>query len=188
MTAFLVRPPAVEPVSLAEAKAHVRLDHDAEDDLVAALIPAARGLVEHRTRRALIDQGWRIALDRWPRRTPVRLSPGPVTSVDAVTVFDGDGTPHVLAADETTVDLAGGRLLPGPTARRPGRSLNGVEIDFSCGYGETADAVPEPLRQAILLLVGHWFEVREAASLAIVASPVALGFEALVAPFRMVRL
>lgn len=188
MTAFLVRPPAAEPVSLAEAKAHVRLDHDAEDDLVAALIPAARGLVEHRTRRALIDQGWRLALDRWPRRGPVRLSPAPVASVDAVTVFGADGTPHVLAADDYAVDLAGGRLVPGPTATRPGRALNGIEIDYSCGYGETAAAVPEPLRQAILLLVGHWFEVREAASLGVIASPVAFGFEALVAPFRGARL
>lgn len=188
MTAFLVRPPAVEPVSLAQAKAQLRLDHDAEDDLVAALIPAARGLVEHRTRRGLVDQGWRLALDRWPRRGPVRLAPRPVISVDAVTVFDGDGTPHVLAEADTDVDLAGGRLLPGPSARQPGRTLNGIEIDYSCGYGETADAVPEPLRQAILLLVGHWFEVREAASLGVIASPVALGFDALVAPFRVARL
>lgn len=188
MTAFLVRPPAAEPVSLAAAKAQLRLDHDAEDDLVAALIPAARGLVELKTRRVLIDQGWRIALDGWPRRAPVRLSPLPVISVDAVTVYDEDGAPHVLAADEIEVDLVGGRLVPSASARRPGRALNGIEIDLSCGYGETAEAVPEPLRQAVLLLVGHWFEVREAASLGVVASPVALGFEALVAPFRRARL
>jgi uncharacterized phiE125 gp8 family phage protein len=188
MTAFLVRPPAVEPVSLAQAKAQLRLDHDAEDDLVAALIPAARGLVELKTRRALIDQGWRIALDRWPRRGAVRLSPLPVVSVDAVTVYDGEGAPHVLAADEVEVDLAGGRLVPCSAARRPGRAVNGIEIDLGCGYGETADAVPEALRQAVLMLVAHWFEVREAASLGVIASPVALGFEALVAPYRAVRL
>jgi uncharacterized phiE125 gp8 family phage protein len=118
----------------------------------------------------------------------VRLSPLPVIAVDAVTVYDVDGAPHVLAADEVEVDLTGGRLVPSSTARRPGRALNGIEIDYACGFGETADAVPEALRQAILLLVGHWFEVREAASLGVIASPVALGFEALVAPYRAVRL
>ena len=73
MTAALITPPALEPVSLADAKAHLRLDTDDDDQLVTAAIVAARVHVEALTRRLLIEQGWRVYLDRWPRKRIVTL-------------------------------------------------------------------------------------------------------------------
>ena len=77
MTAALITPPALEPVSLAEAKAHLRIDGDDDDALVTAAIVAARVHVEAATRRALIEQGWRVYLDAWPRKriVPIPIAP-----------------------------------------------------------------------------------------------------------------
>ena len=68
MTAALITPPALEPVALADAKAHLRLDTDDDDELITAAIAAARVHVEAMTRRCLIEQGWRVYLDRWPKQ------------------------------------------------------------------------------------------------------------------------
>jgi len=204
MTCFLTRPPAVEPVSLAEAKAHLRLDGSDEDGLVARLIAAARTHVEGRTSRALVDQGWRCVLDRWPARRDVWLRPAPVTAVTAVTVYDANGDGRVLAADEYSVDTASAPARLRPAAGRswicgdgawtavaggpadPGSPLNGIEIDFDAGYGP--DDVPAPLVQAVMMLVAHWHEHREAAAVGAVAAPVAIGLECLISPYRVARL
>ena len=66
MTLFRTVAPATEPVTLAEAKAYLRLQHDSEDALLAGLVRAAREEVERSTGAALIDQHWRMTLDAWP--------------------------------------------------------------------------------------------------------------------------
>jgi len=68
-----------------------------------------------------------------------------------------------------------------------GRAVNGLEIDLVCGYGGP-EAVPSPLRHAILMLVAYWFEVREAAEHGLVEGPVAGRTAALLAPYRVARL
>ena len=78
------------------------------------------------------------------------------------------------------------RLLGhGPT---PGRPLNGIEIDVVAGFGASGVAVPQSLRLAVMMLVARWFENREGLAHGIVPSAVAGEFEALVAPFRVMRL
>ena len=188
MAAFLTRAPAVEPVSTGEAKAHLRVDGEDEDGLIARLVTTARRHLEGRTRRAFVDQGWRTTLDGWPADGIVVLRPAPLAAVEAVTVFDGEGTPHVVAAADYTVVAARMPGLVRIAGVASGLAANGLEIDFAAGYGPAATDVPEPLRQAILMLVGHWFEHREAARIGAIAAPVALGVEALAAPYRVARL
>ncbi|MEP2164192.1 MAG: head-tail connector protein, partial [Nisaea sp.] len=77
MTAALITGPALEPVSLADVKAHLRVDASDEDALLTAAIVSARVHVESATRRVLIEQGWRIYYDAWPRRRIVRLPVAP---------------------------------------------------------------------------------------------------------------
>ena len=108
MQAILIAPPMVEPVSLAEAKAWLRVDVNDEDAAILSLISAARALVESATRRALVTQSWRLALDAWPfvgadggwsilstrpNATPyeIQLPLAPVQSVSAVRVYDAAG-------------------------------------------------------------------------------------------------
>src|SRR6185295_19907165 len=67
MPSILLTGPAVEPVTLAEAKLFLRVEHDDDDDLIAALVAGSRIHVEAQTRRALITQTWRLTRDAWPR-------------------------------------------------------------------------------------------------------------------------
>jgi uncharacterized phiE125 gp8 family phage protein len=70
----------------------------------------------------------------------------------------------------------------------PGRPFAGIEIDVECGYGDTASDVPEPLRQAIRLLVAHWYENRSIVSGAQTAAVLPVTVAALIAPYRMLSL
>lgn len=185
MTAILTEPPKVEPVTLAAARAHLRVDGADEDAAILDLIAAARRHVEAATGRALLEQGWRIVRDDVRPAGIVRLEPAPVMSVDAVSLRGADGTASVLSADAYVVDLASSRLriLPGV---RPLVAACQVEIDITAGYGTEPGHVPEPLRQAVLMLVAHWFSHREAA-LAAVPEPLKLGVDSLVRPYRLTR-
>ncbi len=186
-----VSAPAVEPLSLAEARLHLRLDTDAEDGLVAALILAARQMVEAHLGRALIRQGLRLWLDRWPPgRRAVDLPRPPLVEVTAVTGFDEDGTPAILDPGLWLADRVAtpGRLVlrAGTAAPSMGRCVNGISVDYTAGYGEAGADVPEPIRRGMALLVGHLFESREAGGEGV--RPLPLGVEALWAPYRVVRL
>lgn len=205
MQPILIAPPAAEPVTLAEARAWLRVDTNDEDAAIASLISAARMLVESATRRALVTQGWRVMLDAWPAgggeggwsilttrpsATPseIVIPLAPVQSVSAVRVYDAAGQPQTLA-------LATYRLVGAPERARlvflaqpphPGAAAGGIEIDLVAGYGDPPDT-PAALRHAILALVSWWFDNRgDVASTDAGSLPPRAA--ALVAPFRRGRL
>jgi uncharacterized phiE125 gp8 family phage protein len=187
MPATLIAGPALEPVSLDEVKAHLRVDHDDEDDLLTAAIVAARSHVESATRRVLVAQTWRVHLDRWPRRRLLRLPVGPLISVDEVRVRSANG-PTVVDAEAYVVDTASvpGRLfLSGDVLSPATRAPGAIEIDLTAGYGALASSVPSPLRHAIRMLVAHWYEQRGAVADPSRGATVPLGFAALIAPYRI---
>ncbi len=105
MKRILLEGPTVEPVLLAEAKAHLRLDTDDEDDLVGALIAAARVAVETEIRRVLISQSWRAIIESWSAGGVI-LPVVPVISVDEVRAVDADDVATVLDAEDYEFDPA----------------------------------------------------------------------------------
>jgi phage conserved hypothetical protein, phiE125 gp8 family len=161
MTLFRTVEPTAEPVTLAEAKAHLRLAGSGEDDLLAGLIRAAREDVERSTGVALIDQHWRLSLDCLPRNDTISLLRHPLREITGVTAFGSEGEATLVSPDDYFVDLDS-RPARLHFLRRPsyGRALNGLEIDFRAGFGEAGTDVPDLLRRAILLLVAHWYEFR----------------------------
>lgn len=189
MTPLALTPPAIEPVSLPEAKDFLRILADDEDDLLATLVTAARLMVEAASGRMLIDQHWRIVLDAWPRSGRLRLPLSPVSAVVAARVYDRDGGATPVEGEALSLEpgseppaiaLAG--ALPAP-----GRAHAGIEIDVVAGFGPLRDAVPAPLRQAVLRLACRWFELRgDVASRDAARLPEEVA--ALVAPFRRARL
>jgi uncharacterized phiE125 gp8 family phage protein len=189
MALFRITEPALEPVTVAEARAWLRLDHTSEDTLISELIRAARSEVEQQTGLALIDQQWRMTADRWPVSDMMFLPRGPVTGILAVTVYAADGTPATLDPADYVLDASSypARLLLEKRAT-PGRRMNGIEIDFACGHGPTGVEVPDTLRRAIKMLVAHWFEFRGAFRAD--EQPVSYpdGFLPLMRPYRRVRL
>lgn len=66
MPSIIIEQPAVEPISLAEAKSHLREDGDEQDSLIQMFITAARQQAEMITRRALVTQQWKMVIDRFP--------------------------------------------------------------------------------------------------------------------------
>ncbi len=188
MISYLLAGPAEEPVSLADAKAFLRVDDTAEDGLITTLCSAARLHVESVTGRAMLFQSWRLVLDGWPTERSIPLPVGPVESLTAVTAFDLDDEPHELDLDQFSVQ-AGRLMLPRSIDGAPAlRERLGLEIDYVAGHGEDAAAVPADLKQACLTLVGYWFENRDAVIVAGSGSVVPAGFDRLVAPYRRVSL
>ncbi|GGD09169.1 head-tail connector protein [Aquisalinus flavus] len=186
MSLTLITAPVGEPLTLAEIKFFLRVAHDTDDSLITDLAEAARGQVEAVTGLALMTQGWRLTLDRWPTE-PVTLLRPPVQSVTSVSVQGTDGI-------WTELDEGDYALIPGYPARvllkapppSPGIAAGGIRIDFTAGFGD-ADAVPGTLKQAMRLLTAHYHEHRTPASERRVTTlPNSVG--ALLAPWREVRL
>lgn len=190
MIPILVAAPAVEPVSLAEARAYLRLDDPEsphqEDGLIESLLVAARLAVEAATRLKLLAQTWRLSLANAPVGRAIRLPLSPVASVAQIRFFDVSGVASVA-------DPASYRLMQG--AQPPLVKLEagfpaapgGLEIDVVAGFGASAQSVPAPLRQAIRALVARWFEARgDGAGEAQTALPADVALA--LAPYRDMRL
>jgi uncharacterized phiE125 gp8 family phage protein len=166
MRPMLIGAPAIEPVSLAEAKSWLREDGADEDQLIQALIVSARLTLEAYTRRFFVTQSWRLVFDAWPESlcatSALAIPFAPFQSVTTIRVFDANDSAQTVPAASYRAPAAseGGRVVftSGPPA--PGRRADGVEIDFVAGYGALASQTPEPLRRAILMLVAHWREKR----------------------------
>jgi len=187
MIPLLIAGPAVEPVTLAQMRAYLRLDDDAEDDLVAALIKAARLVVEAAAGRQLVEQSWRLTLDRWPCRRAVLLPLSPLIRIEHIRVFDRFGAPADLAAALYRAERASDppRIVVESAAPEPGLAAQGIEIDIVVGFGPAAGDVPPPLAQSVRMLVARWFQNRGDAP-ADLTLPAEIA--ALVAPYRRMRL
>jgi uncharacterized phiE125 gp8 family phage protein len=164
MPLILTSTPATEPLALAEAKAHLRVPHADDDAYISTLIIAARRAVEARTGLALISQGWSMWCDRWPNAATVSLSLAPISAIGDIIVYGEDGTPAIYDPAHYYLD---GVSRPGRAVIRQdrlppmaGRRVNGIEVRFTAGFGASASAVPQDLKQALLLIIAHWFEHR----------------------------
>jgi uncharacterized phiE125 gp8 family phage protein len=158
----LITAPASEPVSLAEAKAYLRVDAEDEDALIGSLVAAARAFAESHTGRAFVTQSWRLWCDAWPARVLV-LPKAPLIAVTSIAVHDRSGAATTLSSDVYIVDSARqpGRIVLKDTAVLPAglREANAIAVSFDAGYG-VADDVPAALRNAVLSLVAHLYEAR----------------------------
>jgi hypothetical protein len=180
--------PTAEPVTLAELKLHLRLESGvtAEDDLLNDLIVAAREWVERYIERKLITQTVTQTLDDWPGQAYprgdlpaegrisdvlaggaryVELIAGPVQSITSVTIYSDSGASSVWNAanyrlasaqyDRARLALNDGSAWPSAT-----RSTDAIEIVYVAGYGDTGADVPAPIKRAMKLICGFWYEHR----------------------------
>lgn len=166
MGLVLVEGPTEEPISLAQAKIHLRADYDDDDTLISALIVAARQLAENNMRRAIMPQTWHLSLDAFPVAGIVLPRP-PLISVTSVSYLDSAGDRQVLAGGgyrvQTSALEAAVRPLYGqcwPSARRDAES---VQVEYRAGYSD-ADAVPAAIKQWLMLCIGTWYANRESAT------------------------
>jgi uncharacterized phiE125 gp8 family phage protein len=191
MSSILLTPPSIEPLSLDEAKAYLRVANDDEDDLITALIAAARAHVEAATRRALVTQTWRLARDAWPSGGRIAVLPAPLRDLAAARVYDLDGTAQALDLQAFVVDTiaAPGVVSFAPWALpAPGRTHAGIELDVVVGYGDGAGDVPKPLVLAMRILLAHWYENRGIVAAEGGAPPLPVSIAGLLAPYRVLSL
>jgi len=201
-------PPGIEPLTLDEVKTFLRVDQTNDDALITSLITAARLFCEANTGRSLITRSYSLFLDRWPgarfthrfrpeqRRIPVAPEPyavglpaPPLLSVTQINIYAPDNSSMVFDAGSYFVDTAGvpGRvvLMQGAVPPLPGRVANGIEIQFTAGYGTTEDDVPVLLRQGMLQVIAHLYEHRgDSPDQALLASGAAAIFQ----PYRLMSL
>lgn len=191
MALVLTSGPAVEPVTLDEVKAHLRIDGNAEDVLLSSLILTSRLHVEAALDIALIDQTWTLQLDRWPKACEVEIPLSPLHAITSVRVKDASGNWSTVPPTSYLTDVASrpARLIFNAAGKPvPGTRAAGIEIAFSAGFGGTASSVPAPLRHAINLLVAHWYEHRDAAEAGSPDARIPPEISDLIAPFRKIRL
>lgn len=181
--------PAEEPISLAEAKRHCRIDVTDDDGLLAGIILAARVWTEGYTRRALSTQTLDLTLDCWPRC--IVLPRPPHQSVTSISYVDSAGGAQTLAPTEYQVDLsddeAPARIMPAygktwPTIRSG--VFNPITVRYVAGYGGNPSNLPDTIRQAMLLIIGHLYENRETTLVNAQSAPLVMGAKALLGPHR----
>lgn len=197
MATRLVTPPTLDPISLLEARAHCRIDIPDDDGLVAGYLLAARVHIENETRRAFMTQTWEATFDCWPTervngcwRHRIVLPRPPMISVASITYVDQLGATQTLAADQYLAaqsDTGEWVIRPAYGVNWPGvrEQMATITVRFVAGYGGNPSDVPEPLRQAMLLLIGHWYENRETVNVGNITSELPLTVAALVFPFRL---
>jgi uncharacterized phiE125 gp8 family phage protein len=190
MTLSEVSAPAQEPLTLKQAKDHLRVDVDDDDELIAILIRAARGYVETFTHRALLAQTWDLKLDGFPCDRPWYLPKAPTIAVVSITYIATDGTSTPWTLYQT--DLPSGpkaaqaRIAPIYAGYYPSTrwTLNAVVVRFTAGYGTAASSVPAELLAAMKLLIGHWYERREPVNIGNLVTSIPLSAESLMWPFK----
>lgn len=182
MSLTILSPPAMEPISLSDAKAHLRVTHTAEDALITALITAARARIEAELGLAMIATGLR-QIDT-TSSDGVVLQRGPVTALTAAARDDGAGGWTTLDISTLTTAFDG---RPSTVAlKSPLLAPVRLRLDYSAGFGATAADVPPSLLQAILALVADAYAARDAEAPAVPPSLAAA--EPWLAPFRRSRL
>lgn len=197
--------PTSEPVSLTEAKAHCVVQISDDDAYITALVTAARVHIEKMCNRALVTRTIDAYWDRFPCECHLEL---PLGQLGTLTVFEWITSTGVT----NTWTVSGGDLLDASStvkahidsvrepaiiklaAYSPGwpsdslKTSNPIHARFTCGYGNAA-AVPQPLRHAIMMLVAHWYENREAVTLGNTASsvstPMSIAVADLIANYRL---
>lgn len=159
--------PAVEPVTLAEAKRHCRVDTDDSDEYLAAAIAVAREYCEERLDTTFVDTVWEARYDTFPIWQIVLPRPPMQPSDVTIQYRDEGGVTNTITSSGGAFQVdhrtTPGRVYPlyngvWPAVRG---DENSVMVRWTAGYGPSASAVPTVARHAMLLLVAHWFATRE---------------------------
>jgi hypothetical protein len=209
MALVLITGPAAEPLTLAEAKLHLKVDAADEDSLIQNLIQMVRQAAEEETGLALISQTWRLYLDAFPRAAgwwdgvrdgakgadlarTIELPRPPLLSLTHIKTFDEADVASVVPATDYFIDSASrpGRIALRPHAAWPHalRPANAVEIEYQAGFGVAPSNVPMAIRQGMLQQAAARFAARGDGPSQWAEAPIPPAALALYRPYRIPRL
>lgn len=196
MRTKLITPPESEPITLEEAKEHMRVIGTNDDKYITRLISAARMDIEEYISRALLTQTWELYLDGFYDRGMVWngeiiIPRPPLQSVESIKYYDSDGVLQTWEASKYQVDVvkeparvktAYGYSYPSTQAGK----YNSVIVNYKAGYGDKKEDVPSQINQAILIMVAELYERRESAIVGAPIQPVTMDVAYLLSPQRIV--
>lgn len=179
----IVTPPIVEPITLAEAKAQCRIDITDDDTLLIGYIKAAREWCELRDWRAYLTQTLAYWLDVWPDTRFITLPRPPLQTVSKVEYYDAANVKYTLSSSlwyQTAATQPGKVQLKTncywPTTRL--REAEAICVTYTAGWSSPAN-MPERIRQAIKMIIGHWYENREAVLVGTISREIELSVRSL---------
>ena len=184
----IITEPSAEPVSVSEAKTHLRITTTDEDTYITTLIKVARQLCEYYTNRRFIDTTLETYFDVF--EDTMYLYGSPANSFTHLKYYDSDGVLQTVATDVYNIDLvstparivlAGEKSWPSIQTNRPGV----IVAKYISGYGSSASGVPEKIKQAILLMVANYYEVRQDVVVGTVANKIPVSSQYLLDTFKI---
>lgn len=172
----------MEPLTIDEVKLHLRLNDDTtEDAWIADRIVAAREWCENYTGKALAWQTIELYGSGFPSGQGFRLPMAPIVSVTSVTYKDSAGTESTFT--DYIADTVNGWVVPAYGKSWPSFTpypVNPVKVTYVAGY----DSAPQVVKQAMLLLIGHWYENREAVVIGTISTEIQFTVKALLSQYR----
>lgn len=194
-----VTQPEVEPVSLEEAKLHLRVDDDSEDALISAQITAAREWVEAHIGYVTVQRQLKLVLDYFPDGDTITLPRSKLISIDSVEYVDTDGATQTWSSDNYSADTNSeeGRLILDPDSDWPDTrdQRQAVTITYTAGWPDDgasppdyAAMVPNAIKAAIKLIVGNLYENRESVVVGTGATDLPMAVLFLLSPYRRMYL
>jgi uncharacterized phiE125 gp8 family phage protein len=181
--------PALAPITLAEVKSHARIDHSDDDAMLQTLIDAAVSHLDGYSGllgRCMITQTWELYYDAFPCGD-LRIPLGKLISVTSVEYVDPVTELYVTwdaanyEIDNVSLD---GWVIPVDAWPTVFDTSNAVRVTFTAGYGATAAEVPAAVRQAMLMLIGHWYANRESVTIGETPADLPMAFDALLVNHR----
>lgn len=182
--------PAADLITLDEARRHIRRDDDDDDSLIEMLISVVMSHldgVDGVLSAALINQTWEIKVDNFPSGDDFVLPLSPLRSISSITYYDNDNIQQTFSASNYSaqnslkmgyIKLDKESAWPSTYDRDDAVTITGV-----FGYGAAATSVPAAIKHAALLLLGHWYENREAAIVGTIVSDLPMGVMRLLRPY-----
>lgn len=179
--------PTEEPLNLKEVKLFLKEEQETNNALIKNMIVGARKICEAKTNRKLVTQTVKLSLDEFPDNE-IEIQGSPIQSITHVKYYDSDNAQQTLAATNYQIDITTepARFDISSTGTFPDTydRFNAVELTFVAGYG-LGSSVPDNIKQAMYLMIGHWYENREDVVVGRQVNEVPMASEALLALERV---
>lgn len=154
-----------DPVSLPEAKDHCYITGSRWDTLLESLIDTALEYAEAEVWQLITSGTYEVKMDSFPDSEIMEIDAYPIKSIDSITYIDSDGNEQTVASSDYTEDLESytARIQHDSSWPSAKDQVNAVTVTFTGGYDGSSErlTVPKKIKQAMLLMVKHWFDNRE---------------------------